>query len=73
MKFSMKQIQEPPFELTLRQDVAMASRNPLECLPAPQNGNKNMENVKTYQQSRILKNSENFQTRPNVSESFFLM
>ncbi len=30
----MKQVQVPPFELILCQDVATASRNPLECLLA---------------------------------------
>ena len=40
MKSGMKQVQVPPFELILRQDVAKASRNPLECLPAPKTANK---------------------------------
>ncbi len=31
----MKQVQVPPFELILSQDVATASGNPLEYLPAP--------------------------------------
>ena len=35
MKSGMKQVQVPPFELILCQDVATASRNPLECLLAP--------------------------------------
>ncbi len=30
----MNQVQVPPFGLILRQDVAMATRNPLECLRA---------------------------------------
>ena len=40
MKSGMKQVQVPPFELILCQDVATASRNPLECLPALKVANK---------------------------------
>ena len=43
----MNQVQVPQFELILRQDGAMASRNPLECLPAPKTVKKwkNMKNA----------------------------
>ena len=40
MKSGMNQIQVPPFELILCQDVAMASRNPLECLLASKTSKK---------------------------------
>ena len=36
----MNQVQVPPFELILCQDVDTASRSPLECLLAPQTANK---------------------------------
>ena len=39
-KSDMNQVQVPPFELILCQDVATASRNPLECLPAPKTAKK---------------------------------
>ena len=36
----MNQVQVAPFGLILRQDGATASRNPLECLPAPKTAKK---------------------------------
>ena len=41
----MNQDRAPLFELMLRQDVATASKNPLECLPAPKT-TKNQKNTK---------------------------
>ena len=46
MKSGMKQVQVPPFELILRQDVATAPIHPLECLPAPKTANKSAKNEK---------------------------
>ena len=40
IKSGMKQVQVPPFELILCQDVATASGNPLEYLPAPKTSKK---------------------------------
>ena len=42
----MDQVQVPPFELILRQDGATASRNPLECLPAPKTAKKSKKHRK---------------------------
>ena len=46
MKSGMKQVQVPPFELILCQDVATASRNPLERLPASKMANKSKKHEK---------------------------
>ena len=43
----MNRVQVCPFGLILRQDGAMASRNPLECLPAP-------KTAKRYEQMRKM-------------------
>ena len=40
MNFGMNQVQVPPFELILCQDVATAPGNPLECLLASKTANK---------------------------------
>ncbi len=39
----MNQVQMRPFELILRQDVATAARNPLECHPDKNTANKMQE------------------------------
>ena len=40
MKSGMNGVQVPRFRLILREDGATASRNPLECLPAPKTAKK---------------------------------